>query len=157
MLDRLVHHLIAENISVSAMESCTSGLLASGITDTEGASAIFKGAFVTYSNEAKVAQGVPAELIARYGVYSLPVAEAMACACREAYHAEIGIGITGTTGNPDPVNADSAEGEVYYAILWRGEKCLRRLQMDTASLSRHAIKERIVAEVAASACALLGI
>ncbi|MCC8017913.1 MAG: CinA family protein, partial [Lachnospiraceae bacterium] len=55
LLDCLVHHLIAENISVSAMESCTSGLLASGLTDTEGASAVFKGAFVTYSKEAKVA------------------------------------------------------------------------------------------------------
>ena len=40
----------------------------------------------------------------------------MAEACRQAYGADIGIGITGTTGNVDPNNQDSVPGEVYYAI-----------------------------------------
>ena len=35
------------------MESCTSGQIASLITDSEGSSAIFKGALITYSNEFK--------------------------------------------------------------------------------------------------------
>ena len=60
-------------------------------TDTEGASAILKGAFVTYSNEAKVRQGVPAEIVDTYGVYSPQCAVAMAEACRAACEADIGI------------------------------------------------------------------
>ena len=72
-----------------------------------GASAIFKGGFVTYSNEAKIRQGVPAEVIGTFGVYSPQTAEAMAEACRMAYQAQIGVGVTGTTGNMDPSNADS--------------------------------------------------
>ena len=45
------------------MESCTSGMIASMITDTEGASAIFPGGFVTYLNETKILIGVDAKVI----------------------------------------------------------------------------------------------
>ena len=99
------------------MESCTSGQIASLITDTEGSSAILKGAFVTYANEAKIAQGVPAEVIDQFTVYSRETALAMARACQRAYGADIAIGVTGTMGNVDPANPDSSvPGEVYYAI-----------------------------------------
>ena len=54
-----------------------------------------KGAFVTYSNEAKIRQGVPAQTISRYSVYSRETAAEMAKACAEAYGADIGIGVTG--------------------------------------------------------------
>lgn len=112
----LTKHLIAEGITITTMESCTSGQIASLITDTEGASAVFKGAFVTYSNEAKIAQGVPRETIEKHGVYSAETASAMAEACRDAMDADIGIGVTGSFGNVDPNNADSTPGEVYFAI-----------------------------------------
>ena len=98
------------------MESCTGGQIASLITDPSGSSAILKGAFVTYANEAKVKQGVPAETIERFGVYSSRTAAAMAEACRNAYGADIGLGITGTFGNVDPNNPDSVPGEVFFAI-----------------------------------------
>ena len=113
--------LIESGRTVTTMESCTAGLVASLLTDTEGSSAILKGAFITYSNEAKVANGVPAEIIERHGVYSVETAEAMARACRNAYKADIGIGVTGTLSNADPANADSVPGEVYFAIDCRGK------------------------------------
>ena len=113
---RIVRRLIEQNRRIATMESCTGGLLASLLTDTEGASAIFRGGFVTYSNEAKVAAGVPAETIDAYGVYSQPTADAMASACRAAFGADFGVGITGSFGNTDPANADSVPGEVYFAI-----------------------------------------
>ena len=68
--DHLVQHLIKNNISVTAMESCTAGQIASLLTDTSGSSAIMKGAFVTYSNEAKIRAGVSEKTINEYGVYS---------------------------------------------------------------------------------------
>ena len=61
-----------------------------------------KGAFVTYSNEAKIKQGVPADIISTFGVYSPETAAAMARVCRDAYAADFAIGITGTFGNIDP-------------------------------------------------------
>jgi len=113
---RLTRRLIDIGRTITTMESCTSGLIASLITDTEGASAVLRGAFVTYSNVAKVRQGVPAEIIEAFGVYSPETAAAMARACRDSLSADYGVGITGTFGNPDPNNADSAPGEVWFAI-----------------------------------------
>ncbi len=112
----LTRLLIEKNITITTMESCTSGQIVSLITDTEGSSAILKGAFVTYSNEAKIMQGVPASVIEEYGVYSAETASAMAEACRKTYGADIGVGITGSFGNKDPGNADSVPGEVYFAV-----------------------------------------
>ena len=97
----IVRKLIDRNLTISTMESCTGGLISSTITDHEGASNILKGAFVTYSNEAKILQGVPEEIINNFGVYSYETAINMAIACQKTYKSNIGIGITGTTGNVD--------------------------------------------------------
>ena len=113
---RLTLGLIENKLQITTMESCTSGQVASLLTDTEGSSAVVKGAFITYSNEAKIMQGVPAQLIERYGVYSPETAASMAENCRASYSADIGIGVTGSFGNVDPGNPDSIPGEVYFAI-----------------------------------------
>lgn len=121
--------LIKRKLTVTTMESATGGLIASLITDTEGSSAVLKGAFVTYSNEAKIMQGVPASVIETCGVYSAETAKAMAKACRAAYKADIGIGITGSFGNVDPNNADSIPGVVYYALDVKGNMTAFRLDL----------------------------
>ena len=118
---KLTQTLIQKNLTITTMESATSGQIASLITDTEGSSAIIKGAFVTYSNEAKIKQGVPEDIINTYTVYSRETAKAMAESCRKAYGANIGIGVTGTMGNVDPANEKvSVPGQVYFAINFDG-------------------------------------
>lgn len=114
--EAVTRHLIEKKLTITTMESCTSGCIASLITDTEGSSAVMKGAFVTYSNEAKIRCGVPETVIAAYGVYSRETAAAMAESCTRFYGADIGIGITGSFGNVDPNNPDSVPGEIYFAI-----------------------------------------
>ena len=108
-IDSIIKQLIASHTTISTMESCTSGLIASLITDTEGASAIFPGGYVTYLNETKVLVGVDPSVIEIHGVYSPECAEAMARTVQENLHTAIAIGITGTTGNLDPNNADSVQ------------------------------------------------
>mgnify|MGYP002644845384 CR=1 FL=1 len=115
--DAVIKKLIAGRKTISTMESCTSGLIASMITDTEGASAIFPGGYVTYLNETKIFIGVEEAVIRQYGVYSKECARAMAQTVKEKLRTDIAIGITGTTGNIDPNNADSVQGEVYFCIL----------------------------------------
>lgn len=118
---KITQTLIEKGITVSTMESATSGLIASLITDTSGASRIMKGAFVTYSNEAKIMQGVPPEIIEKHSVYSKETALAMAQACRKAYDADIGIGVTGTLGNIDTENESaSVKGNVYFSFCFNG-------------------------------------
>lgn len=122
LFKELTEKFINSRLTVSTMESCTSGLVASLITDTEGASAVLKGAFITYSNEAKIYQGVSSQIIGEYGVYSLETAAAMAESCRKTYNADLGIGVTGTLGNTDPLNKDSVPGEIFIGISFQGVK-----------------------------------
>lgn len=94
--------LAGRRLTLATMESCTGGLLAAVITDVPGSSAYFKGGFVSYSIEMKVALGVDAGLIEDRGVVSAPVAEAMARVARRQLGADIGLGVTGVAG-PDPL------------------------------------------------------
>lgn len=111
--------LIEKKLTITTMESITSGLIASLITDTEGASAVLKGAFVTYSNETKIKMGVDSEVIDGYGVYSKETAMEMAKAARRMISADISIGITGSAGNVDPNNHDSVPGQCFYSIIYK--------------------------------------
>ena len=85
-------------LTVATMESCTGGNLANILTDAPGASAYFRAAYVTYTNEMKIAMGVPAEIIEKHGAVSGECAIAMADAARERSGATIGVGITGVAG-----------------------------------------------------------
>ena len=112
----LTNTLIERNISITSMESCTSGLIASLITDVDNSSKIFRGSFVTYSNNTKIAQGVRKKTIDKYGVYSKETSIDMARACKKLLASDIGIGITGSLGIIDPNNKDSVSGQVYFTI-----------------------------------------
>ncbi|MBI2195516.1 MAG: CinA family protein [Candidatus Levybacteria bacterium] len=90
------------------------------MTNISGASEVIKGAFVTYSNEQKVALGVPAEIINDYGVYSLQTAEAMAqIGLTAAVSADISVGITGSISRADPNNPNSVPGVIYAAVKYK--------------------------------------
>lgn len=144
----LTELLIEKKLMISTMESATSGQIASLITDTEGASAILKGAFVTYSNEAKIKMGVSPEILEKYTVYSRETAREMASACRKAYDANIGIGVTGTMGNVDPANASaSVPGQVYFAIDFDGSVTDYYLELEpqpTRLMYKLAVAQEIV-------------
>ncbi len=114
--------LMVKGLTITTMESCTGGLIASLLTDIEGSSAVIKGAYVTYSNEAKIMEGVSEKTIERFGVYSQETAEAMANACKKNFGADIGIGVTGTMGNVDPANKDSSPGQIFYSVAYRNKR-----------------------------------
>ncbi len=125
----ITEELIRTGRTITTMESCTGGLITSLITDTEGASAVLNGAFVTYSNSAKIACGVPAEVIAEFGVYSSATAEAMAETAMKRYDSDYSVGITGSFGNPDPANRDSIPGIVYIAVCDQTHTFSKRLKL----------------------------
>ena len=64
----LTSFLIKNNLTISTMESCTGGMIGMLLSDMEGASAVIPGGVFTYSNEMKIAHGVPAEVIRDNGV-----------------------------------------------------------------------------------------
>ncbi len=87
--------LIEKGLSLAFMEDYSGGWLAATITDIPESPSFFKGGLVTYSNEAKLAFGVNAEIISQYGTASPEVAQAMAEAVRVLLSADIGISTTG--------------------------------------------------------------
>lgn len=95
MLEDLVKYLIKNHISISTMESCTGGLLASLITDISDASTILKFSAVTYSTEYKIKMGVSKDVIDKYTVYSKETAMEMARTISRFAGSDIGVGITG--------------------------------------------------------------
>src|SRR5882724_6705533 len=75
----VVRLLIGRKQTLVLAESCTGGYVANRITDVPGASAVFLGGLVTYSNTAKQnLLGVRAETLATHGAVSEATAREMA-------------------------------------------------------------------------------
>lgn len=91
----IVKYLSENNKTISFMESCTGGFLASEITNVSGASNVLKVSLVTYSNEYKMEFGVDKNTLDKYTVYSAETAKEMAKNVSEFAKSNYGIGITG--------------------------------------------------------------
>ena len=109
-----------QGLSLACAESCTGGLIAKRITDLAGASSVFHGGVVSYTNEVKHGVlGVPRELLDQFGAVSAPVAEAMAEGARRTLGADLAVSATGVAG-PDPDDRGNPVGLVYVALAWDG-------------------------------------
>ena len=129
-LEEVVLRLLREKgLTLSAAESCTGGLLAKRITDLAGASAVFRGGVVSYTNSVKEqALGVPGELLERYGAVSEPVAIAMAEGCRRLCGSDYALSVTGVAG-PDRDDRDNPVGTVFVALAGREGTICRQLDL----------------------------
>lgn len=95
----VLRRLREKRASLAVAESCTGGLLGYRLTEIAGASALFRGGVVCYSNEAKQEiLGVPARLIETHGAVSEQVAAAMAEGARCRFRSDLAVGITGIAG-----------------------------------------------------------
>ena len=115
-LKKIIGRLKDNNKTISTMESCTGGALASLITDISGASTVFKYGAVTYSNEYKIKMGVSSDVIEKYSVYSMETAREMAKVISNYTTSDYGIGITGKLGEADPNNLSGDNNRVFICI-----------------------------------------
>ena len=84
---------------LATAESLTGGLIGAGITGVPGASKVYAGGIVSYTNEVKhKLLGVSWEDLNTYGAVSAPVAKAMAKGARNALDAEVAVSVTGLAG-----------------------------------------------------------
>lgn len=96
--EEIVQILKDKNLTISFCESASGGALSSMLCDVQGASAVFKGALITYSNEAKISVAkVNSDLIQKYGSVSNQVAYAMAANTNTILKSDICISITGNS------------------------------------------------------------
>ncbi len=116
-LEAVAFGLLREKgLTLSAAESCTGGLVAKRITDLPGASAVFRGGVVSYTNDVKAqVLGVPEKLLEAFGAVSEPVARAMAERCRMICGSDLAVSVTGVAG-PDTDDRGNEVGTVYIAL-----------------------------------------
>lgn len=120
-MEKIIKILKSKNQTISCMESCTGGMLASEITNIDGSSNVFNLGLVTYSNEWKEYFGVNKKVIEEYTVYSTNVAKEMAKAVSNLAKSNWGIGITGQLGKKDLKNNSDELNTVYFSIYNREE------------------------------------
>lgn len=95
----VVDKLIAKAQTIAVAESCTGGFLGHHITSIPGASKVFLGGFLTYSNQMKEKMlGVQSETLAKDGAVSKAVSIEMAEGARLNSNADHALSVTGIAG-----------------------------------------------------------
>jgi nicotinamide-nucleotide amidase len=113
----MLERACVKDVSLATAESCTGGLIASLLTDVEGASHAFERGFVVYSEEAKAELlGVAKGMIEKCGAVSRDVALAMAEGALDRSNADIALAVTGFAGAGTP---EDEPGLVHFACARR--------------------------------------
>jgi nicotinamide-nucleotide amidase len=112
----VVRLLAGRKKTLALAESCTGGCIANRVTNVPGASAVFPGGFVTYSNDVKEKfLGVRAETLAAHGAVSEAVACEMAEGARQQTGADFALAVTGIAG-PDGGTKEKPVGTVFIGL-----------------------------------------
>ncbi|MCB0458323.1 MAG: CinA family nicotinamide mononucleotide deamidase-related protein [Flavobacteriaceae bacterium] len=116
LIDTIGSILTQKENTLSVAESCTGGAIAEEITKHAGVSSFYRGGIIPYATELKTTiLGVDADLIQKYNVVSIPVAEAMALRANTLFKSDYAIATTGIAG-PTKGDGDDEVGTVCIAI-----------------------------------------
>ena len=100
---------------LAVAESCTGGLVCAALTEIPGSSEVLDAGYVTYSNEAKIADlHVSEEVVATFGAVSIATAWAMAQGALDSSRADVAVAITGIAG-PEGGSPNKPVGTVVFA------------------------------------------
>jgi nicotinamide-nucleotide amidase len=139
--------LLVRGQTLAVAESCTGGGLGAALAAVPGASESWLGGVIAYANAAKQELlGVPADLLARWGAVSDPVALAMAEGVRHRLGTDWAVAITGIAG-PGGGTSEKPVGLVHVAVVGPepAASWSEGLQFD-ASRGRQAIQALSVGE-----------
>lgn len=117
--ETIVTMLKERHMTLTAVESCTGGLLSGRIVNVAGASDVFKQSFVTYCDEAKKSMvGVKKDTLEKYTAVSSQTALEMAEGGARTAGADACLSVTGIAG-PDGTEEQPA-GLVYIGCSVKG-------------------------------------
>ena len=115
----VIRQLTERKQTLAVAESCTGGGVANRLTNVPGASAVFFGGFVTYSNEAKEKfLGVRRETLAQHGAVSEAVAREMAEGACRVMQSDFAVAVTGIAG-PSGGTPEKPVGTAFIAVASR--------------------------------------
>lgn len=134
--------LIANELTLATVESCTGGLLAGRIINVPGVSETYKCGYVTYSNKSKrKCVGVKKSSLEKYGAVSKQVAAEMVEGAHNESKADIVISTTGIAG-PDGGTTEKPVGLVYIGCYVCGKTTVKEYHFNG---NRAKIRESTVA------------
>ena len=138
--------LKARGMTLGTAESCTGGLIAKRLTDIPGASQVFLGGIVSYTNDVKArVLGVPQHILDQFGAVSPETAIAMAQGARNVLGCDIALSATGVAG-PDKDDWDHEVGTMFVAIATPEGSHVRPLK-----LGNRPVRERLRIQTASHA------
>ena len=121
---KILNKLIEKNISVSTAESCTGGLLAYSFVKNKNSSKVYKGGYITYSNEMKIKElKVKKISLNKNGAVSYQVAEEMVEGLYKRNKTKICISTTGIAG-PGCSTQRKPVGLIYIGIRFNNKKII---------------------------------
>ena len=135
--EKLVAMLAKRGKKLTTAESCTGGMIASEITSVPGASHVFEGGFIPYSERLKEKM---LGLISRIGVVSEDVARDMADGALRRSDADIAVAVTGFAG-PTGGTKEAPVGTVWFAVAAKEGAFARSFRFDG---NREAVREQAV-------------
>jgi PncC family amidohydrolase len=148
--EKLVALLSAQNLTCATAESCTGGGVGQAITSVPGASQVYLGGVVSYSNAVKEhVLGVSAETLSVAGAVSSECAAQMASGVRKLLGADRAVSITGIAG-PDGGTPEKPVGLVWFGLagpdgvrtekaIFAGDRAAVRAQAVTHALGMLAV------------------
>jgi PncC family amidohydrolase len=114
-MEELIDLLKRRGWRLASCESMTGGDFASRLTDISGASEVYVGGFVTYTDDAKMRLlGISADLLADAGAVSQETVQGMAVATRSVLNCDIAIAFSGNAG--PGASSNQPVGRVFTAI-----------------------------------------
>lgn len=119
-MEKVIELLSLLNYTISGCESVTGGLFSKTITDVPGASHVFKGSIVSYTNEIKTkVVKVKPKIIKKYGAVSAQCALAMAKNVKKIFNSSLAISFTGNAG---PDNLENKPSGLVYLTIFLSKK-----------------------------------
>jgi len=113
----LFNTLMEASKTLSFAESCTGGMLSDTLVSIPGASNIFKGSVVTYSNDSKVKLlDVKKETIEKFGAVSEETVKEMAYGLKKIMQSDICVAVSGIAG-PSSGSEQKPVGTVWFGFL----------------------------------------
>ena len=127
--EAVIRFLKKNHLTLCTAESCTGGLIAKRLTDVSGASEVFFGGCVTYTNEIKERLlGVSHETLAAHGAVSAETASEMARGARLRLGTDVAVSATGLAG-PGGGTPELPVGTVFIGISTKDGEQVRRLSL----------------------------
>lgn len=138
---RIIAKLDNAGKTLTFAESCTGGLLSYFFTKESGASNVFEGALVTYSNRLKSAWiDVREATLIAHGAVSREVVEEMSAGAMQSAGADYAVAVSGIAG-PTGGTPEKPVGTVHVAVRSRTRLATQRLQL---SGDRNYVQEQTI-------------